>query len=501
MTSNQIRALLVEDDPDDILLLKETLNEVGLGKIKLDFADRLSKGLIQLSVQNYDVILLDLNLPDSRGLDTLNTTIKRYPKVPVVVLSGLADDVITIDAVRRGAQDYLVKGEINGPLLMRVVRYAIERKQVEAVLRASEARYRTLVETSPNGITLADLEGKLLLCNQQAARLYGYANPEAMLGINVFKLIASGDRRLAVMNTQRTLNENKVTNAEYTLQRRDDSVFPGEISTAVLHDNAGVPIGFISITHDITERKKAIEAEKQIVMLENEFVSSVSHELRTPLLSLMEYLNLLRYGKVHDSDTQNEVVMRASMDAGRLLDMVDELLDFSLLEGERLLLNWKKVDFAKLIANVLESLHEQANAKRVTLLIASMDSSLAVDVDPSRMRRVLINIVNNAINLSEPDGKVVITGKSINGAIVINVIDEGIGISSEDSSRIFEKYYQVSHSLDQDISGMGLGLYTSKQIVEAHGGTLSVSSQLGAGSTYTLTIPVNKRLKSASTVS
>jgi PAS domain S-box-containing protein len=340
------------------------------------------------------------------------------------------------------------------------------------------------------------LEGKLLLCNQQAARLYGYAKPEAMLGINVFKLVTPGDRRLAVLNTQRTLNENKVTNAEYTLLRRDESEFPAEISTAVLRDNAGVPTGFISITHDITERKKAIESEKQLVLLEKEFISSVSHQLRTPLLSLIDYLNLLRNGKVHDSVSQNEVLTHASMDAGRLLDMVDELLDFSLLEGERLTLNWKKVDFAKIITNVLETLLEQANAKRVTLLSAPIDSSLVADMDPLRMRRVLVNLVDNAIKSSVPDGKVLVTVKTMSDSIIINVIDEGSGFSSEDSSRIFDKYFQGNNMLGQDASGMGLGLYVSKQIVEAHGGTLSASSQLGAGSTYTLTIPANKKLKS-----
>ncbi len=285
------------------------------------------------------MILLDLNLPDSRGLDTLTTTIKRFPKIPVVVLSGLADDITTIEAVRRGAQDYLVKGEISGPLVMRVVQYAIERKQVEAVLRASEARYRTLVETSPNGIILADLEGKLLLCNQQAVRLHGYANPEAMLGIDVFKLVVPSDRRQAALNTQKTLNENRVSNAEYTMLRRDGSQFPAEISTAVLRNNAGAPTGFISITRDITERKKAIEAEKQLVMMEKEFISSVSHELRIPLVSLMEYLDLVLKREVTDSFIQVEFLMQASVDASRMLDMVDELSDFSLLENERLTLN------------------------------------------------------------------------------------------------------------------------------------------------------------------
>ena len=493
MTSHQIHALLIEDDPDDILLLKESLAEIGAGKIKLDYTDRLSRGLIQLSGQSYDAILLDLNLPDSRGLDTLNTTIKRFPKMPVVVLSGLADDAITIEAVRRGAQDYLVKGDISGPLVLRVLRYAIERKQVEAVLRTSEARYRSLVETSPNGITLADLDGNVLLCNQQAARLHGYDNPEAMLGIHIFKLVASGDRHLARLNIQKTLHEGKVTNSEYTLLRKDGSQFPAELTTSLIRNNAGAPTGFIGITRDITERKHAIEAEKRLAMLKEEFISNVSLELRTPLLSLMRYLEQLRNGKVVDSTVQNDFLSRASKDANRLLDLVNELSDFSQLESERLTLNLEKVDLVKVIIDVLQSFREQANARRISLTAAPMDPSLFADVDLSRMRRVLIKLVENAINFSDVDGKVFVTGKSMNDEIIINVIDEGCGISLEDCSKIFDKYYQ-SNSLNKDVYGMGVGLNIAKQIVEAHGGTLTVSSQLGAGTTFTITIPMMKKM-------
>jgi two-component system cell cycle sensor histidine kinase/response regulator CckA len=492
MSTNQIRALLIEDDPDDILLLKDSLAEIGLGKIRLDYADRLSKGLIQLGLHVYDVVLLDLNLPDSRGLDTLNTTIKRFPKLPVVVLSGLADDVITVEAVRRGAQDYLVKGDISGPLVMRVVRYAIERKQVEAVLRASEARYRTLVETSPNGITLADLEGKLLLCNPQAARLHSYASPEAMVGVNFFKLIAPHDRHPAAANIRKTLNEGRVTNGEYTMLRRDGSPFPAEISTAVQCNTSGAPVGFICITRDITERKKVIDAEKQVVMLEKEFLSKEAGELRAPILSVMECLNLLGSGKITGGDGQEMVLRRGVKDVNSLLDMVDELLDFSLLESERLILKREQVDLGKVISEVLGAFKEQAIARRVSLLAGSMEVPLLVTADAARMRRVLVRLVQNAINFSDKDGTVLVTAKAMKGKILINVIDEGSGITVEDSERILEKYYQVEHPLNQNTFGMGLGLYTAKQIVEAHGGTLTVSSQLGAGSTFGISIPVEE---------
>jgi PAS domain S-box-containing protein len=489
--SQQIHALLIEDDPDDILLLKESLAEIGLGRIRLDTTDRLSRGLIQLGAQDYDVLLLDLNLPDSRGLDTLINTVKRYPRLPVVVLSGLADDVITVEAVRRGAQDYLVKGEISGPLVLRVMRYAIERKQVEAVLRASEARYRTLVETSPNGITLADLEGRLLLCNQQAARMHGFANPEAMLGNDFFKLVAPPERRFAALNTQKALNENRVTHAEVTLLRRDGSQFPADISTAVLRNSTGAATGFISITRDTTERKKATDAEEQLVLLEKEFISSVSGDLRTPLLSLMDNLTLLVEGEVKDELIQDELLKHACGDAGNLLDTVEELLDFSLLQGESMILNLENVDLANLIGEVLQSLQEKAAARRVTFLAAPM-VNLPADVDLKRIRRVLVKLLENSIKFSAKGDTVLVIAKCINDKVIINVIDEGGGISVEDSARLFEKYFKLSLSTDQIDYGMGLGLYVSKEIVKAHGGSLTISSQLKSGSTFTLTLPVKQ---------
>jgi signal transduction histidine kinase len=313
------------------------------------------------------------------------------------------------------------------------------------------------------------------------------------VGVNFFKLIAPHDRQPAAANIRKTLNEGKVTTAEYTLVRRDGTPFPAEISTAVQCNTTGTPIGFICITRDITERKQVIDAEKQVVMLEKEFLSSVARELRAPAMSVMECLQQLRNGKLRDAEGQEDVLKRASRDASSLVDTVDELLDFSLLESERLTLNRVQVDLGVLISEVLKSFKEQASARRVALLSAPMETPLVANADGRRMRRVIYKLVQNAINFSEKDGTVLITAKAMNGKILINVIDEGSGITLEDSEKIFEKYYQVEHPLNQSAFGMGLGLYTAKQIVEAHGGTLTVSSQLRAGSTFSITIPVEQK--------
>jgi PAS domain S-box-containing protein len=494
MTTDLIHVLLIEDDPDDILLLKESLTEIGMANFRLGIADRLSRGLIELRMENYDVIMLDLNLPDSRGLETLTSIIKIFPKIPIVVISGLADDVTTIEAVRRGAQDYIVKGEINGPMLLRVLRYAIERKHAEAVLRTSESRYRTLVETSPSGITLTDLDGKLVLCNQQTAHMHGYERPEAMLGINVYELIAPEDRQLAALNAQKTLEEARIINIEYTMLRKDGSRFPAELSAALLRDATGAPTGFIGITRDITERKQAIEAERHLTRIREEFIASVSHELRTPLFSLLGYLDLLLNGKVNDFDIQKEFLTRASNDANRLLNKVNELLDFSLLESEHLRLNLEKVDLGAIILELLKSFQEQADARRISLKFTPLDSSLVAEVDPARIHRVLEHVIENACKFSEVGGDVLVTAGLNDDNISINVIDHGVGISEEEVSRIFEKYYQVSNPHTENVYGLGLGLYVAKQIVEAHGGSIAVKSQLGSGSTFTITIPVKKRM-------
>jgi len=228
--------------------------------------------------------------------------------------------------------------------------------------------------------------------------------------------------------------------------------------------------------------------------LKEEFIASVSHDLRTPLFSLIGYLDLLRNGKVNEPDVQKEFLTRASKDVDRLLDMVNELLDISRLESDSLVLNWEELDLGAVILDVLQSFQEKANVRQISLTSILMESSMIVEADPLRMRRVLANLVENAIKFSEPGSKISISAEKMNGNITINVIDQGYGIPSEELSKVFDKFYQARTKIKKNTFGMGLGLYISKQIVEAHGGCIAVKSQLGAGSTFTITLPVKNRM-------
>lgn len=138
MEHKDIRVFLIEDDPEDILLIRETLSEASDGHVqfKLEWSENLKAGLERLAKGHLDVILLDLSLPDSAGLDTFMRTHQKYPTVPIIVLTGLNDKTLGLEALWQGAQDYIVKGRVDGKMLTRVIRYAIERNRMQSELRS-----------------------------------------------------------------------------------------------------------------------------------------------------------------------------------------------------------------------------------------------------------------------------------------------------------------------------------------------------------------------------
>jgi diguanylate cyclase (GGDEF)-like protein len=168
-----IRILLVEDDPDDVLLLKEALAEASAQPCRVTHAGRLKTGLELLAKGGVDVVLLDLNLPDSRGLDTLEILLSRTPRVPVVVMSGLADEALALEAVAQGAQDYLVKGKQDGPGIVRIAYYAVERHRLSQDMQISEIRARSIIEHNADGILIVDREGVVRFVNPAAEALFG----------------------------------------------------------------------------------------------------------------------------------------------------------------------------------------------------------------------------------------------------------------------------------------------------------------------------------------
>src|SRR5688500_18955858 len=195
MMLETITVLLVEDNPGDARLMREAVREAEGSHIQLVHVDTLSKALSRLDQDRFDVVMLDLSLPDAEGLTTLVRAHAHAPSVPIVVLTGLDDEGLAIRAVREGAQDYLVKGQVTGQLVVRAMRYATERKRAVEALQRSEEYYRSLIENALDIITVVDSDGVVRYGSPSFERVLGYPQG-ALHGSNLLSIVHPEDAAL-----------------------------------------------------------------------------------------------------------------------------------------------------------------------------------------------------------------------------------------------------------------------------------------------------------------
>jgi PAS domain S-box-containing protein len=249
-----LKVLLVEDNPADARLVQEMLKDLHR-QIELTHAPRLRDALAHLRSQAFSAILLDLSLPDSDGLETFVRARAEAGQAPILVLTGLADEEVAARAVREGAQDYLVKAEVDGPLLYRAIRYAVERHAADEALRRSESMYRSLIEGSIQGIMI-QVDGVIRLANQALVTMLGYETPEALVGQEIWPLIAPEDREMvAAYASARKLGRPAPSNYELRLLRRDGAVVLLDcLATSLTWNGERATLATVV---DMTERKRA----------------------------------------------------------------------------------------------------------------------------------------------------------------------------------------------------------------------------------------------------
>jgi PAS domain S-box-containing protein len=305
MAIKPTRILLIEDNPWDRRLIRDMLEEVKDEGFILSTADDLAQGKEHLNRGETDLILLDLILPDSEGLDTLQAVLEEAPLVPIVVCSAISDKDTALRAVSEGAQDYLIKGSIDPATLVRSIRYALERKRIQAALRSAHdelelrvqqrtaeltetnellrkeiaerkaveetlTSLRKAVESSAVGITITDLSGRIIYTNPAEAAMHGYAVDD-LIGTQARMLAPEGLRRDM---TSDEINGMKGMTRETINVRKDGISFPVSRTTDVVREQNGRPVYIVSVSEDITEKKRA---EEKILESEKQYRDLVDH--------------------------------------------------------------------------------------------------------------------------------------------------------------------------------------------------------------------------------
>ena len=239
--------------------------------------------------------------------------------------------------------------------------------------------------------------------------------------------------------------------------------------------------GVLLVLHDLTRIRRVDVTRKQ-------FVSNVSHELRSPLAAINAMVETLEDGALEDSSVSKEFIRRIHHDVDRMRDIVEELLELSRLESGHFSLEPTDVDPIELIQEIKSVFQEQANNRQISLNLIADDNLQSIRCERGKIYQVLYNLVDNSLKFTPEGGNIQISTTIGNDGVVFEVSDTGIGIPLEDQPHVFERFYRVNSS--RQYRGTGLGLSIARHIVEAHGGTISLTSSDGNGSVFGFNIPV-----------
>ena len=240
---------------------------------------------------------------------------------------------------------------------------------------------------------------------------------------------------------------------------------------------------------------RSVSKEVALARLKSDFVSNVSHELRTPLSLIRLYAETLELGRIKGQTKVEEYYRIIRTESERLTALINNILDFSRIEAGRKEYDFRQTDLAELVSNTLDTYRGQIDEHGFTFE-QSIDASIPpVQVDQEAIARSLVNLVNNALKYSDTEKFLGVKLYRADGALKLEVADRGIGIARNEQSKIFEKFYRAGNPLVHNTKGSGLGLSLVRHIAHAHGGEVEVESTPGKGSTFTLTLPLDRAIQ------
>jgi PAS domain S-box-containing protein len=337
-----------------------------------------------------------------------------------------------------------------------------------------------------DGVVVQDREGNFTYVNRVAADLFG-RTAEDMLGRHWTEFITPETQQLVEAADARR-RAGQSDRYEVQLIARDGTHLPVLVSGRPRYEQ-GEFAGTIAVFTDISERKRAEEAEREFLRTKEEFLLSASHSLRTPLHTLMGFLELLAGGKVQDPGQQQDFLDRAVSDARHLADLVEDVLGTAKLEAGTVQLDLQPLEPVELLAATLASLQGLARDKNIELTWSVGDVPSGMRADRTRLRQALANLVENAIHYSQSGTIVRVEAAGRDAGLEIRVMDQGPGVSPREQASMFAKPYLRPSQGEGGRGGVGLGLYLAHTIVQAHGGRLQVESEVGKGSTFTIFLP------------
>ncbi len=538
MSSAPIKILYIEDSLDDKMILEEYLMDA-IQHCSIDHSTTLKGSYPLLRKNSYDLVLLDLSLPDVRGVEAvIRLNGKLQSAIPIIVLTGLSDHSMAIEALKQGAQDFLVKGDYNTIVLDKAIRYAIERQKVQLELISKNREILISRDRLSKAEEMADLGSWEINLKTRSVKLsYGMKlllqleSDIDCLDIEEFAAFVYENDKFscfrALINTRDFYTP---TTIEAKLARSDGQLFDAlckaEISATPDNDHMVIYGITFDVSHlkeaervkeeftnqlaqkvkerttelEKTKRKleKSLRKEKELGELKSRFVSTASHQFRTPLTVIQSNIGLLEM-QLEKLDTPilktpmfDKVTSRIKREVIRMTSIMDEVLILSKINSGGIVPVKGMSNILDICTSVLSKYNEIQNDDR-TALIKVIGTNQPILIDRNLFEQAFSNMVSNAFKYSKNHPAPEITLYFKENELNIEVRDFGMGIPQQDLDNLFTPFFRASNVLD--IPGTGLGTTIMQEYITLNGGKLTVKSKEKEGTTFNIHFKIDNNEK------
>jgi len=503
MPDGPVKVLLVDDDEDDYLITRDLISQDSGRRYQLDWVNSYEAGLEAIRRGEHDICLLDYRLGERTGLELLREAQPFNRRAPMILLTGQGDHEIDLEAMKAGAAEYLIKGQLTADTLERAIRYAIEGKRAEERLRRDRDLISRIMETSPVGVVMADRAGKITFANQRAEQVLNLARGAVARGVCSVLDWRWTDRDGSPLPNQPmplgpVLDSGQpVQDVRHALDGADGHRVLLSINAAPLFDAAGNVDGMVITVEDITERLNLEAQLRQSQKMESigQLAAGVAHDINNILTVIQGHAGLLLIATPPNSASVKSL-KQISAAAERAANFVRHLLTFS----RKQVIRSKILDLNAVLRN-MESMLPRLLGEDIALETRYLPDLPRVDTDTGLIEQIVMNLAVNARDAMPKGGKLLIATSAVNvdaayvrqrpearpGRFVcVTVADNGCGMESRVLQRLFEPFFTTK----EVGKGTGLGLATVYGITKQHQGWIEVESAVGVGSTFKVLLPV-----------
>jgi signal transduction histidine kinase/FixJ family two-component response regulator len=489
-----IRILVVDDEKDIRDGSERVLNRLGFQVLKtsrgLDALDILSK-------EKVAIVFLDLKMPGMDGMEVLERIMQLDRSIIVIVVTGFATVETAIEAMKKGAYDFIPKPFEPDQMRITAKRAAdrvllarktenleMEKRRTLSDLDTEKSRLHTIVKSLPNGVLVTNTDGNVVLMNP-AFRYYLGENTPIKPGSAIEDYVpdAALCRLIREISTGKHVDYEDIPDQEIRVSEERYLLVRGQPVLGEKRECLGAVINFVDISD-----------MKVLDRLKSEFVAKVSHELRSPLSTIHEQLALVIKDMVGETTAHDHHILSRAKDKTQgLISLIGDLLDLSRIEEGLICHEPQPVHLEEIIRNIVDFLETKAKNKNQSLEMVLPEKPLPeLSADPIAIESIFGNLITNAISYTQQGGniQVVIDRAGINARV--KVIDNGFGIADKHLEKIFERFYRVKDDKTRYITGTGLGLPIVKGLADSLGGFIDVESIPGKGSTFTVLLPAKE---------